>query len=176
MKRSILLLTFLFATALFAQTNTAQFKVGYVDSEVILAQYPEAIKAKSDLEGLVAGWRKEADSMTADLQKQYADFQKQANTMKQEEQQKVQKIILEKDQQIQQYNQQKFSQPNGEYFQQQDKLMAPVKKKIFQAIEEIAKEEGMQYILDKAGEVIVLYADAQYDVTFKVLDRLKRGK
>ncbi len=172
MKRSILFFTILFATLAMAQTNNAQpsqFKVGYVDSEVILAQYPEAIKAKSDLEGMVAGWRKEADSMTADLQKQYADFQKQANTMKQEEQQKVQKIILEKDQQI-------FSQPNGEYFVQQDKLMAPVKKKIFQAIEDIAKEEGMQYVLDKAGEVIVLYADAQYDVTFKVLDRLKRGK
>jgi len=175
-KKGILLLTFILTTALFAQTNTAQFKVGYVDSEVILAQFPEAIKAKSDLEGLVAVWRKETDSLTQDLQKQYADFQKQANTMKPEEQQKVQKIVLEKDQKLQQYKEQKFAQPNGEYFVRQDQLMAPVKKKIFKAIEDIAKEEGMQFILDKAGEVIVLYADAQYDVTFKVLDRLKRGK
>lgn len=177
-KRSILLLTFLFATVLSAQTAqpAAQFKVGYVDSEVILAQFPEAIKAKSDLEGLVAQWRKEADSLTADLQKLYADYQKQSGTMKADEQQKAQKNIVEKEQRLQQYRDQKFSQPNGEYFTKQDQLMAPVKKKIFQAIEDVAKEEGMQYVLDKAGEVIVLYADAQYDVTFKVLDRLKRGK
>lgn len=177
MKKVFLLLTFIFATVLSAQTaQPASFKVGYVDSEVILAQFPEAIKAKSDLEGLVAKWRKETDSLTADLQKLYADYQKQANTMKPEEQQKAQKNLVEKDQTLQQYKDQKFSQPNGEYFVRQEQLMAPVKTKIFQAIEDIAKEEGMQYVLDKAGEVIVLYADAQYDITFKVLDRLKRGK
>lgn len=177
MKRSILLLTFLFATVLSAQTTQpASFKVGYVDSETILAQFPEAIKAKSDLEGLVANWRKEVDSLTADLQKLYADYQKQGATIKKEEQEKNQKILVEKDQKLQQYKEQKFAQPNGEYYTRQETLMAPVKKKIFQAIEDIAKEEGMQFVLDKAGEVIVLYADAQYDVTFKVLDRLKRGK
>lgn len=179
MKRGILLLTFLFGTVLFAQTATPQpasLKVGYVDSEVIMSQFSEAIKAKSDLEGFVSKWRKEADSLTAELQQLYADYQKQANTMKPEEQQKVQRNVVEKEQNLQQYREQKFGQPNGEYFTRQEQLLAPVKTKIFKAIEEIAKEEGMQYVLDKAGEVIVLYADPMYDVTFKVLDRLKRGK
>jgi hypothetical protein len=29
---------------------------------------------------------------------------------------------------------------------------------------------------NKAGDVILLYAEQQFDITFKVLDRLKRGK
>ena len=190
MKKSIFLLTFIFATALFAQTTAAQpaqLKVGYVDSETILAQFSEAIKAKSDLEALVTGWRKEEDSLTTelqklytDLQKQATDFQKQANTLKPDEQQKIQKelekgqkILVEKDQKLQQYKEQKFASPNGEVYLSQERLMAPINKKVFQAIEEIAKEEGMQFVLNKA---IVLYADAPFDVTFKVLDRLKRGK
>ncbi len=179
MKRCILLITFLFTTALIAQTSTPQsnsLKVGYVDSEIIMAQFSEAIKAKSDLEGLVSKWRKEADSMQTDIQQLYTDFQKQAQTMKQDEQKKAQESLVAKDQRLQQYKEQKFGQPNGEYFTTQERLLAPVKEKIFKAIEDIAKEESMQYVLDKAGEVIVLYADPAYDVTFKVLDRLKRGK
>ena len=179
MKRSILLLTFFLATTLLAQTGNMQsstLKIGYVDSEVIMGQFSEAIKAKSDLEGLVAKWRKDIDSMQTELQQMYTDYQKQGGTMKEAEQQKVQKNLVEKDQNLQQYREAKFGQPNGEYFTKQDQLLAPVKQKIFKAIETIAKEEKMQYVLDKAGEVIVLYADPEYDITFKVLDRLKRGK
>jgi outer membrane protein len=181
-KRIILFAIIVFATTIFAQTQTTTpaattiLKLGYVDSEVILAQYPEAIKAKSDLDGLVAKWRKDVDSMTQNLQKAYADFQKQSTTMKQDQQQTAQKSLVEKDQKIQQYKDQKFSQPNGEYFQKQDQVMKPVKEKIFKAIDEVSKEENMQFVFDKAGDVILLKADPQYDITYKVLDLLKRGK
>ena len=180
MKKVILLLTLFFTAAVFAQTEnvplTSGCKIGYVDSEVIMSQYSLAVKAKSDLDAMMNQWKKETDSMTTSLQQLYADYQKQSNTMKPDEQAKAQKNIVEKDQKLQDYKQQKFGQPNGEYYVKQDQLMSPVKQKIFQAIEEIAKEEKMQYVLDKAGEVIVLYADPQFDITFKVLDRLKRGK
>jgi len=181
-KRIILFAIIVFSTTIFAQTQTTTpaattiLKLGYVDSEVILAQYPEAIKAKSDLDGLVAKWRKDVDSMTQNLQKAYADFQKQSTTMKQDQQQTAQKSLVEKDQKIQQYKDQKFSQPNGEYFQKQDQVMKPVKEKIFKAIDEVSKEENMQFVFDKAGDVILLKADPQYDITYKVLDLLKRGK
>jgi len=178
-KRVTLFALIIFSTALFAQTTQTpapSLKIGYVDSEVILAQYPEAIKAKSDLDGLVAKWKKEVDSMQTDLQKSYADYQKQAQTIKGDALQKLQQSVVEKEQKVQQYRDQKFSQPNGEYFQRQDQLMKPVKEKIFKSIEEISKEEGMQFVFDKAGDVVLLHADAQFDITYKVLDRLKRGK
>jgi outer membrane protein len=178
-KRVTLFALIIFSTALFAQTTQTPaplLKIGYVDSEVILAQYPEAIKAKSDLDGLVAKWKKEVDSMQTDLQKSYADYQKQAQTIKGDALQKLQQSVVEKEQKVQQYRDQKFSQPNGEYFQRQDQLMKPVKEKIFKSIEEISKEEGIQFVFDKAGDVVLLHADAQFDITYKVLDRLKRGK
>jgi len=155
-KKLVALSLILFTAALFAQTTqpqTATLKIGYVDSEVILAQYPEAIKAKSDLEGLVAKWRKDLDSMQTDLQK-----------------------VVEKEQRAQQFQQAKFAQPNGEYFVRQEQLMKPVKEKIFKAIDEVSNSEAMQFVFDKAGEVVLLKADAQFDITFKVLDLLKRGK
>jgi outer membrane protein len=175
-KRVILFALIVFSTTLLAQTQTPPLKIGYVDSEVILAQFPEAIKAKSDLEGMVTKWRKEVDSMSTSLQKAYAEFAKQAKTMKEEEQQKKQKDFVAQDQSIQQYQQSKLGQPNGEYFQKQEQLMKPIKEKIFKAIDEVSKEENMQFVFDKAGEVVLLKADPQFDITYKVLDLLKRGK
>ncbi len=176
MKRLILLALIVFSTTLAAQTQTAPLKIGYVDSEVILAQFPEAIKAKSDLEGMVTKWQKDLDSMKIDIQKISEDYQKQAKTIKPEDAQKAEAKYTEKVQKAQLYQDQKFKQPNGEYFQKQDQLMKPVKDRIFKAIDEVSKEENMQFVFDKAGEVILLKADPQFDITYKVLDLLKRGK
>ena len=57
----------------------------------------------------------------------------------------------------------------------QEEIFNPVKDKIYKAIEEVAKKEGMQFVFDKSGDIILLYADPQYDITYKVLDKLKTG-
>ncbi len=177
MKKNItLFLVFLLASNFYAQSTISGLKIGYIDSEIILGQYSEAIKAKSDLDALVAKWKATLDSMATDYQTDIANYQKQSNTMTPEKQREAQQKILEKEQKIQNFRDQKFSQPNGEYFTQQDKIMAPVKKKIFDVIDQIAKEEGMKFVFDKAGDVVLLYADPEFDITYKVLDRLKRGK
>ncbi len=176
MKKLFLFVFVVFSTALVAQTQTASVKIGYVDSEVILAQFPEAIKAKSDLEGMVSKWKKDLDSMKTEIQKISEDYQKQAKTMKPEDVQKAEAKYTEKVQKAQQYQDQRFNQPNGEYFVRQEQFMKPVKEKIFKAIDEVSKEENMQFVFDKAGEVVLLKADPQFDITYKVLDLLKRGK
>ncbi len=178
-KKSILFVLILFTVSAYAQTQQAQpttLKLGWVDSQIILAQLPEAIKAKADLEGMVSKWRKDLDSMQTDYQKFLADNQKQAETMKKEELQKVQAKLAEKEQKYTQYNQAKFAQPNGELYQKQEQLLAPVKEKIYKAIDEISKDMGMQFVFDKALDGVLVKADPEFDITYKVLDFLKRGK
>jgi outer membrane protein len=65
---------------------------------------------------------------------------------------------------------------NGEYYRKNDELLQPIKDQIMKGIEEAAKKEGLTFVFDKAGDVILLYADQTYDITFTVLDMLKRGK
>lgn len=184
MKRNILLALIVFTVSVFAQTQQTQqttLRIGYVDSEVILAQFPEAIKAKGDLEKFASNWKKDLDSMQTDYQKSQASMQKEMDALKTEKEkkdfaEKAQQKLDEKARNYTQYNQSKFGQPNGEYYVKQQQLMAPVKEKIFKAIDEVSKEENMQFVFDKAGDVILLKADPQYDITYKVLDLLKRGK
>ncbi len=151
-------------------------KIGYVDSQVILAQLPEAIKAQSDLDALTNLWSSQLDSMKQDYQMSIANYQKQQATMTEEQKVAKQKEIVAKEQAMYDFQQKKFGQQNGEIYQKQEQIFEPVKQKIYAAIGDVAKSEGMQFVFDKSGDIILLYADAEYDITYKVLDKLKRGK
>jgi outer membrane protein len=172
-RRYLLFILLISTVTIFAQSPQ---KIGYVDSQIILTQLPEAIKAQSDLDAMTTVWSNQVDSMKLALQQQYADVQKQLATMTEDQKQIKQKELIEKEQQIYAFQNQKFGQPNGEIYQKQETIFDPVKKKIYTAIELVAKEEGMQFIFDKSGDILLLYADAAFDITFKVLDSLKRGK
>jgi len=101
-----------------AQTNevttTAKVqKTGYVDTDAILAQYSLAIKAKSDLEALAVNWRKAIDSMYTSLQNDYADIQKKLNTMKDAQKQEAQQRLVQKEQEMRNFQEAKFG-TNGD--------------------------------------------------------------
>ena len=167
-----LLITFFAGFTLFGQGTQ---KIGWVNSETILLQFPPAIKAQSDLDALTSKWSKSIDSMTTSLQTSYTEAQKQFTNMTPEKQREVQQDLVKKEQSIQQFRQQKFAQPNGELFLKQDELLRPIKAKILEAIDKVREKEGMTFVFDKTGDVILLFADPQYDLTNAVLDKLKRG-
>ncbi len=166
------LLFSLISVAMFAQSTQ---KIGWVNSEVILQQYPPAIKAQSDLDALTKEWTNTMEEMTTKLQTAYQDAQKQFTNMTPDKQKEVQQELVKQEQAIQQFRQQKFGQPNGELFIKQEELLKPIKAKILEAIDAVRQAEGMSYVFDKTGDVILLFADPKYDLTNAVLDRLKRG-
>ena len=170
-KITIIALFFAVTATLFAQKQ----KIGYVDTQVILAQYAPAIKANSDLTALGQKWKAQIDSMQKALKQGYADYQKQSATMKPQQQKQVQQNLIQQEQYMQQFNQQKFGQ-QGALAQKQDAMMQPIRDKIYQAIEKVSKKQKMQFIFDKAGDVLLLYADPHFDITYKVLDILKTMK
>jgi outer membrane protein len=155
--------------------SAQNLKLGFVDSQVILEQLPEAIKAQGDLDALTNLWSSQLDSMTMSYQQGLADYQKQANTMPEDKKLAAQQELIQKEQNILEFRRQKFGQGSGEIYQRQEQIFNPVKERIYKAIEEVAKSENMQFVFDKSGDIILLYADRAFDVTYKVLDRLKTG-
>ncbi|MGE5399767.1 MAG: OmpH family outer membrane protein [Ignavibacteriales bacterium] len=159
--------------SLFAQS--APQRIGYVDSQTMLKALPEAIKAQGDLDDMTKRYYAQADSLTAQLQQMYTDFQKQQNTMKPDQVKQAQQSFVAKQQELESFKQQKFGQ-NGELVKRQEELFAPIKERILKGIQDVAKDENMQFVFDKSGDVLLLYADTAFDITYKVLDKLKRGK
>lgn len=171
-KYLFVILVLFFSITVFAQSSA---NIGYVDSEIILNQYPAAIKAQGDLDALTNKWSSQVDSMTLAYQQAISDYQKQQETMPEDKKLEAQQRIVGMEQQIMDFRRQKFSQGTGEIFQEQERIFAPIKEKIYGAIETVAKEEGLQFVFDKSGDILLLYADSAFDVTYKVLDKLKRG-
>lgn len=175
MKKYLLILSILFLSAAgFIQAQTNQ-KLGYVDSQVILTQWAEAIKAQGDLDALTNKWSAQLDSMTQAYQQAANDYQKQVNTMPEDKKLSSQQRLVQMENDIMSFRKDKFAQGTGEIYKKNDEIFAPIKAKIYDAIGKVAKEENMNFIFDKSGDIILLYADSAFDVTYKVLDKLKRG-
>lgn len=169
----VLSLIFFLSAVIYAQQS--QVKIGVVDSEIILAQLPEYKQAQDKLNEIVKKWQSELDSLTMDYQERLDSYRKQEAMMTEEVKLKEQQELMKLEQEIYTYRQRKFGQ-QGDFAMEQEKLLTPIKQNIIKAIEKVAKEEKVTLVLDKAGDVVVLYSDPSYDLTFKVLDQLRRGK
>lgn len=173
------ILFIILAILVFQVTNTysqtPQQKIGFVDSEVIFAALPEAIKAKGDLDELTKRWYAQIDSSNAKLQQDFNDYQKQQATMTADKKKQAEQELVAKDQELKTLQQKRFGQ-GGDIYKEQERLFAPIKEKVMKGIQEVAKTEGISFVFDKVGDALLVYADTEYDITYKVLDKVKRGK
>ncbi len=165
---------FLFALLFCSTIVVAQqgpLKIGYVNSETIIKELPEAKDSQSKLETMLKGWQDEIEKRGQALQAKYEEYQKQSNMLNESAKQAKQKELVEEEQKLNQYRQEK----QQELAVQREKIMKPIQEKVFKAIEKVAKDKKLSFVFDKATEVPVLYADPSYDYTPDVLIYLKRG-
>lgn len=173
MKRILVLVL---AMALGVSLGAAQaVKLAFVDSEVILRELPEAQKAQKDLEVMVKTWQDELEKMGQTLQKEVEEYQKKEALYNAQKKEDEQRRLAEMQQRARDFQYQKFDTRVGEASTEREKRLTPIRDKILKSIEEVAKEEGFSFVFDKANDVLLLYADAKFNLTYKVLDKLKRG-
>lgn len=149
----------------------AQMKIGYVNSQEILAELPEVKQAEANLKSLEQQLQRKGQKMIEELQKKYQDLerkQKQGLIAPKQLEEEAQKLEQEK-LKIAQFEQEMRDQ----LLKKQQELMAPVLEKVQKAIEVVAKENGYTYILDATAGV--LYADPKYDVSNLVREKLRTG-
>jgi len=170
--KKALLLFFFVSLVTFAQTQ----KVGYVNTQTIMEQYSGAIAAQAKIDNIVSALTKERDQLTQGLQTAYDNYQKQQGTMTEEKKAQVQQELVKKQQEIQQFEQVKFAQPNGEIYVKNEEIMVPVRNNVKAAIDAVAKDMGYNFIFDKSSDVLLLYADDSFDITLEVLLKLKKSK
>ena len=51
--------------------------------------------------------------------------------------------------------------------------MKPIQNQVFTAIEEVAEENELDFVFDRSGDLIFLYAKEEYDITTQVLSKLQ---
>lgn len=157
---------------LFSIPSFAQLKIGYVDSNTIMDKLPDAQDARQKLDALVREWQAELNKKEAQWKSKYDDYEKRKLIMTDQTRSEMETELMNMEKEISDYREKKFG-TNGELFQKQDELMKPVQNKIFNAIQDIAQDEDLDFVFDRSGDVMLLYAKEEYDITNKVLDKLK---
>lgn len=170
--RTILLIA---AAAIPCALQAQSIKIGFVNSAKILQEYPEAVDANKKLDAMGKQWQAELDRMSKELQQSYDDFQKKEPLLKDDEKRSQREELVALEQKGMQYRQQKFG-TDGELAQATDSLLRPIKQKVMKVIEQVAKEQKLQFVFDRNDQILVLlYGEPKYDFTNLVIDRLKRG-
>jgi len=150
----------------------AQLKVGYVDSDTIIDKLPDAQDARQKLDALVKEWQDELNKLEGNWKQKYDDYEKRKLIMTDQTRAETEAELIKLEKEVADYREKKFG-TNGELFQKQDELMHPVQNRVFNAIQEVAKEEDLDFVFDRSGDVMLLYAKEEYDLTAKVLEKLK---
>jgi outer membrane protein len=168
MKRGALVLLVLVIPSLVL----SQMKVGHINSEQIMQTLPEAQDAQRSLDNMVSQWENELQKMQSDWKRKFDEYDKKKLILTDQARADQEKELRDLEQNIADYRNRKFGQ-NGELFQKQNEVMKPIQNKIFKVLEDISKEDGYDYVFDKSGEILLLYASDKHDLTAKVLQRMQ---
>lgn len=170
--RSIAFVAFLIGLfGALAPEAAAQQKIGYVDSEFILGETPEYATVQQQLDRMAQEWQQELEDRREEVDAMFREYQARELLYTGEERQRKRDEIMRAEDEVERLRMQYFG-PEGDLFEQQEQLMRPIQEKVLAAIEEIAEREGYDYVFDKGGDFLFMFAREQYDLSEAVLEEL----
>jgi outer membrane protein len=151
MFRKLLLLAVLaLPVGVFAQ----EIKIAYVNTQEIFNNMPETSTMETAIANLNQTYTNELKSMEDEYNKKYSEFIEQSDSMP--ESIKVRR--MQEVQDIQQKTQTFYQHARQEVQKKQQELLAPIQKKITDAIKLVGEENDFTYILEEGA---FLYASAK---------------
>lgn len=177
MKKLSLLILSVFIAISAVDTAKAQqeTKIGYVNPQAVLAKMPEMRAIQQRLQNFSDKKREELTQKQQEYQTALQEFEQKIGVISEEASQREQdKLIkLQEDFQIAQQDIQRQIQ------QRQQELLGPMFNQISTAINAVAEQMGLTYVLNTTtsnGDQIILYASQEfqerYDITDAVMQEL----
>ncbi|MDH5609115.1 MAG: OmpH family outer membrane protein [Cyclobacteriaceae bacterium] len=146
-------------------------KFGYVDMTYILKQMPEYSQAQAEIEKLAKGWEDEIQQMYEEIEKMEATYQAEEILLTVDMKNDRRAEIDRKMNELKEYQKQIFGF-DGLYFLKKKELIKPVQDLVFESVERVAKNNRLQIVFDKSGDLIMIYTDPVHDYTDFVLEEL----
>ena len=171
MKKTIMLLAAaVIAVAAIMPTKAMAQKFGHINSQEVVALMSERDEAYTKLQAFGKELQETLNSMQNDYQAKVKEYNEKASTwnesIKKTKEDEINSII----QRIQQFQQ----QAEQDFTARQNTLMEPVMKKAFEAIEKVAKAQGLAYVIDLASGALV-YIDEANTVNLLPLVKAELG-
>lgn len=167
MKKNVFILLLL---TLFSATTYAQ-KFALIDMEYILKNIPAYESANQQLEEASKQWQAEIEKAGQEAKSLYENYQATAKNLTDAQRTQKENEIVEKEKALAELRRKYFG-PEGELYKKQEALIRPIQDQIYNAVKEIATEQGYAVVTDRASATSILFASPNIDISNEVLARL----
>jgi outer membrane protein len=167
MKKLVLILLFFTVSIGFGFAQ----KYAYVDTQYILGNIPSYKAAQEQLDKVSQQYQKELETLHAELDKIYKDFQAEVVLLSDDMKRKREDVIITKEKEYKKLQRQYFG-PEGDLFQKRQSLVKPIQDDVFKVIQEVAEQGSYSIIFDKAGSLSMIYTNSKYDLSDMILQKL----
>lgn len=150
----------------------AQQKNCYIYSQKIFKSMPEYNAAVKSLETMTETARKKSDAMLAEAKQMFEEFQQYERDMSNVQRERYKKMIIEKEQAANDYQESMFSE-EGEVAKRQKELMEPIERKVLAVVESFAKRGGYDMVFDLSLVKVTIYQSEKLDMTDKIIEEVK---
>lgn len=159
-----------------AEAQSGELRIGYVDPNSVLMRMPEMAAVERRLQNFADRKRREFAQLQTQIEEMDRSLEDRRAVISAEavarEEQRITELFME----LQQFEQNYAM----ELQQQQAELMSPLLQRIQQAIDQVATELRLTYVLNTMtnnGDFIILYASPEmqrnYDITARVAEKLE---
>lgn len=131
---------------------SAQTKIGYINTDMLMSIMPEAAKVDAELKDYQKSLSDQGQELQTEADKKAADYVKDSATYSASMKEIKRNEIIKLYQRLQNYEAE-ANEKAGQFAQQK---IAPIREKAFEAIKTVAKEKGYAYVLDAASNSILI--------------------
>lgn len=167
MKKTIFIISFLVASV----TLVSAQRIAYVDSEYILKHIPEYATAQKQLDDLSTNWQSEVDKQYAEIEKMYQSYQNDLVLLNEDMRRRREDEIVNKEKEVKEFQRLKFGF-EGDLFKERARLITPIQDRVSKAIQEMARGDNLDLILDKSSETAILFANPNLDRSNDIIIKL----
>jgi outer membrane protein len=141
----------------------------YINQDTISLKYEYAKDMRKRLDDKGAAAKNDIGARQQAIQREYAEYQKGANTMSADQRASTEQRLQREGQEFQQYQQNAGAQFQNDQSDEAKKLY----DKVYAFTKQYAKDNGYKMVLTfQSGNVNLLYADPSMDVTADFLKKL----
>lgn len=167
MKRILSLLSLILVIGV-ATTAAQDQKIGFIDSDYILSRMPEYAGLEQRMRAINEEWRQEIEEMDLEIQRLEREYVAREILYTDEVRSQKQSEIETLKRQREQYVNSRYG-PEGEYFKQQQLILEPLQRRIMEAVETVSTRDNFDFVFDRSGDFLFLYARSQWNLSDDVL-------
>jgi outer membrane protein len=132
---------------------------------------PEYRAAQQKLNDIAKEWESQINTYKKEIDKMFRDYRAERLILSEAVKKEREEAIFAKEKELEEFKRAKFG-PGGELDKKRQELLKPIQDKVFDAIQELAKDNALDFVFDKTGSTTMLFTNSKYDRSDEVLDYL----